>query len=142
MSEKIFITWEEFHKDTIKLAEKIKQSGTYDKIVAVSRGGLIPAGILAYELNIRNSEAINISSYDGEKQRSLRDVEISALAGDVNNRTLIVDDLSDSGNTFRLLRTRFPKARYVAVYAKPAGRREVDIYIRDMPDEWLIFPWD
>lgn len=142
MSEKIFITWEEFHKDTVKLAEKIKQSGTYDKIVAVSRGGLIPAGILAYELNIRNSEAINISSYDGEKQRSLQDVEISALAGDVNNRTLIVDDLSDSGNTFRLLRTRFPKARYVTVYAKPAGRREVDIYIRDMPDEWLIFPWD
>lgn len=142
MTNKIYIKWEEFHQDTKKLCQKIKQSGEYNKIVAISRGGLLPAGILAYELDIRNTQAINISSYDGDKQRSLEDVEICANVGTVDEKTLIVDDLSDTGTTFKLLRSRFPNARYVTVYAKPKGQCVVDIFSREMPDEWLVFPWD
>lgn len=142
MTNKIYIKWEEFHQDTKKLCQKIKQSGEYNKIVAISRGGLLPAGILAYELDIRNTQAINISSYDGDKQRSLEDVEICDNVGTVDEKTLIVDDLSDTGTTFKLLRSRFPNARYVTVYAKPKGQSVVDIFSREMPDEWLVFPWD
>ncbi|MGN0913459.1 MAG: xanthine phosphoribosyltransferase, partial [Alphaproteobacteria bacterium] len=68
MTKKLYIKWDEFHNHAKELCEKIKQSGEYNKIVAISRGGLIPAGILAYELDIRNSQAINISSYDEDKQ--------------------------------------------------------------------------
>lgn len=142
MTNKIYIKWEEFHQDTKNLCQKIKQSGEYNKIVAISRGGLLPAGILAYELDIRNTQAINISSYDGDKQRSLEDVEICDNVGAVDEKTLIVDDLSDTGTTFKLLRSRFPNARYVTVYAKPKGQSVVDIFSREMPDEWLVFPWD
>lgn len=143
MTTKLYIKWDEFHQHTKKLCQKIKESGEYDKIVAVSRGGLIPAGIISYELNIRNSQAINISSYDNSyDRRDDADIEISCNAGEVNEKTLIVDDLSDSGRTFRILRKLYPRAKFVSVYAKATGAPDVDIYAEDMPDEWIVFPWD
>ncbi len=142
MTKKIFITWEEFHKHSKILCDKIKADGEYNKIVAISRGGLIPAGILAYELNIRNSQAINISSYDEDKQRADQDIEVCSQVGVVDEKTLIVDDLSDTGKTFRILRNIYPNAKYVAVYAKPEGSKMVDIYAQNMPDDWIVFPWD
>ncbi|MBO5442932.1 MAG: xanthine phosphoribosyltransferase [Alphaproteobacteria bacterium] len=142
MTKKLYIKWDEFHNHAKELCEKIKQSGEYNKIVAISRGGLIPAGILAYELDIRNSQAINISSYDEDKQRADEDIEIFGNVGEVDEKTLIVDDLSDTGKTFRILRKIYPQAKYVAVYAKEKGRSVVDIYARSMPDEWIVFPWD
>ena len=142
MTDKIYISWDEFHRDTKALAEKIRAAGVYNKIIAVSRGGLLPAGILAYELGIRNSQAVNISSYDGENRRNDDEIEAVCDAGVVDAQTLIVDDLSDSGNTIRLLRRFFPKACYVTVYVKPAGKKDVDIFARELPDHWLVFPWD
>lgn len=142
MTKKIFITWEEFHNHSKTLCTKIKASGEYNKIVAISRGGLIPAGILAYELNIRNSQAINISTYDEDKQRLDQDIEVCGQVGEVDEKTLIVDDLSDTGKTFRILRAIYPNAKYVSVYAKPEGSKMVDIYAQRMPDGWIVFPWD
>ena len=53
-----------------------------------------------------------------------------------------VDDLSDTGTTFKLIRVLFPKATLAAVYAKPVGLNYVDIYSLDIPDKWIVFPWD
>lgn len=143
MTEKLYISWDKFHKDAKELCEKIKNKGTFNKIIAVSRGGLLPAGILAYELDIRNTEVINMSTYDGEKQRENQEFDIKIQsAGKVDEHTLIVDDLSDTGNTFNLLRPLFPKACFAAVYAKSKGSRCVDIFAREMPDSWIVFPWD
>lgn len=142
MVEKIHITWNEFHQHTKDLAAKIKKSGKYNKIIAISRGGLFPAGILSYELDIRNTQTINISSYDGEKQREDEAVVIDTYVGEIDEHTLVVDDLSDTGKTIKLLRQMFPKAKIVTVYAKPTGSVYVDIYARDIPDKWLVFPWD
>ncbi len=143
MTDKIYIKWDEFHQHTKNLCQKIKASGEYDKIVAISRGGLLPAGIIAYELNIRNTQSINIARYDNNyDRRADEDIEISGHPGTVNEKTLIVDDLSDSGRTFRILRAIYPQAKYVTVYAKSAGAPVVDIYEKEMPDEWIVFPWD
>ena len=142
MVEKIHISWNEFHQHTKELASKIKESGEYNKIIAVSRGGLFPAGILSYELDIRNTQAVNISSYDGEQQRNDEAIIIDANVGKVDERTLVVDDLSDTGKTFQLLHQMFPGAKFVSVYAKPVGSAYVDIYAADVPDKWLVFPWD
>ena len=65
MTDKIHIRWEEFHQDVKTVCKKIKSSGTYNKIVAISRGGLLPAGIIAYELDIRNCHSLNIATYIG-----------------------------------------------------------------------------
>ena len=142
MTEKKYIGWEEFHRHTKELCQKLKTKGKYNKIVAVSRGGLIPAGIIAYELYIRNNEAINFSSYDNDSQRKTEDIEINAHVGKVDSHTLIVDDLADSGRTFEVLRKYYPQAAFVTVYAKSKGAAQVDVYAEDMPDEWIVFPWD
>lgn len=142
MTDKIYLAWEEFHRDVKTLASKIKKNGTYDKIVAVSRGGLLPAGILAYELNIRNSAVVNSATYFDNVQTQMERIEHPEHAGEVNARTLIIDDLSDSGQTIRALRREFPDACYVTVYAKSKGIPDVDIFARELPDQWIVFPWD
>lgn len=142
MTDKIYIRWDEFHQDVKDVCEKIKNSGTYNKIVAISRGGLIPAGIIAYELDIRNCHAINIATYIGDEHRTLDRFDNLDDVGEINSQTLIIDDLADSGQTFRLLRQEFPKACFVSIYSKPAGLKEVDVYARELPDQWIVFPWD
>ncbi len=142
MADKIYVNWDEFHKHAKELAEKIKAYRSFDKIVAVSRGGLLPAGIIAYNLGIRNVQTINMSSYDDDVQRSDNEVEISADIGSVDENTIIIDDLADTGKTFQLLHRIYPKAVMAAVYAKPQGSVFLDIYARDIPDKWIVFPWD
>ena len=143
MNNKIYISWDEFHQDVKNLCQKIKQTNIkYDKIVAISRGGFIPAGIIAYELDIRNSAVVNISTYIDDKQTTLEKINDTTSVGVVNENTLIIDDLSDSGQTIKIMRQTFPKGTYVTVYAKEKGKSYPDIYEKDMPNNWLVFPWD
>lgn len=142
MTNKLYISWQEFHQDAKNLAQLIKNNGEYNQIVAVSRGGLIPAGILAYELDIRNCQSINMSSYDGNDKRDDSAIELQADITGVDANTLIIDDLSDSGRTYRILREKFPSAKFITVYSKPEGASEVDICAKLLPDEWIVFPWD
>lgn len=142
MSDKIYISWEDFHNQVKALATKIKATGKFNRIVAVSRGGLIPAGILAYELDIRNCDVINMSSYDGEIKRQDDAIEIKGLLADIDEKTLIIDDLSDSGRTLDLLHRQYPKAVRVCVYTKPNGQGACDIFAQNLPNQWVVFPWD
>ena len=142
MPEKLYLSWEDFHNDVKTIANKIKQSGKYDKIVAISRGGFIPAGILAYELDIRNSAVVNMKTYVGDEHLSVETVWDSTGVGEVDEKTLIVDDLTDSGQTFNVMRKYFPLAKYVAVYAKPKSLKTADITAKELPDKWVVFPWD
>ena len=87
-------------------------------IVAITRGGLVPAHIIARELDIRVIDTVCISSYDDQTQREA-DV-LKSVAGD-GAGWLIVDDLVDTGATGRIVREMLPKAHFATVYAKPAG---------------------
>lgn len=143
MDNKIYISWTEFHQDVKNLCKKIKQSDRkYNKIVAISRGGFIPAGIIAYELDIRNTSVVNIISYNGAEQTKLEKIDNLEIVGKVDDKTLIIDDLSDSGQTIKVMRQNFPKGTYVTIYAKEKGKSFPDIYEKAMPDKWLVFPWD
>ncbi len=142
MTDKLHISWNEFHSDVKNLAEKIKKAGNFNRIIAVSRGGLIPAGILSYELNIRHCDNINIQTYDDTQQRSAEDIVVDNQLKEADNKTLIIDDLSDSGQTFRILKKIFPQACRVSVYAKPNGKKDADIFARALPNQWIVFPWD
>ena len=142
MTDKIYIKWEEFHQDVKNLCKQIKAQKKIDKIVAISRGGLIPAGIIAYEMDIRNCHSINIATYIGDEHKKLDKLENLEDIGEVNENTLVIDDLSDSGQTFRLLRKEYPNAYLATVYAKEKSISDVDIYSRILPDNWIVFPWD
>ncbi|MDX3773250.1 xanthine phosphoribosyltransferase [Chromatiaceae bacterium AAb-1] len=135
-----YVSWEAFHRATKELAHRLLD-GQYNGIVAVSRGGLVPAAILARELNIRVVDSISIASYQHDQQGELNILKHANLQD--SERLLIVDDLVDTGETAKVLRQLFPKACFVTIYAKPQGKPMVDHYITDIEqDTWIQLPWD
>ncbi|HSG51761.1 MAG TPA: xanthine phosphoribosyltransferase, partial [Rheinheimera sp.] len=105
-----YVSWEAFHRATKELAHQLLNKN-YSAIVAVSRGGLVPAAILARELNIRVVDSICVASYDHDKQGSLSILKDASLQD--SEQLLIVDDLVDTGETAKALREHFPKACFV-----------------------------
>ncbi|WP_333606570.1 xanthine phosphoribosyltransferase [Arsukibacterium sp.] len=135
-----YVSWEAFHRATKELAGQLLGQ-QFEAIVAVSRGGLVPAAIIARELNIRVIDTICVASYQHDKQGSLKILKDASLADSA--RLLIVDDLVDTGETARALREHFPTACFVTVYAKPQGKPLVDKYVTDIEqDTWIQLPWD
>ncbi|MGI4800586.1 MAG: xanthine phosphoribosyltransferase [Janthinobacterium lividum] len=136
------VTWDQLHRDARTLAATLMPLAPFKGIVAVTRGGLIPAAIIARELECRLVETISVVSYDEEKQGKPRVVKSAAAAGD-GTGFLIVDDLVDSGVTARLVRELLPQAHFACLYAKPAGKPVTDSFVVEVPQEtWILFPWD
>lgn len=134
------VSWTELHRDAKALSWRLASSGPWLGIIAVTRGGLVPAHIVARELDIRLIDTVCISSYDEQKQRQPRVLKSTDGDGD---GWLVIDDLVDTGQTGRLIRERFPRAHFATVYAKPAGREVVDTFITEVSqDTWILFPWD
>ena len=62
--EKAFpVSWDQFHRDARALAWRLAAAGPFDAIVAVTRGGLVPAAIVARELEVRMIETVCVASY-------------------------------------------------------------------------------
>jgi len=143
--KRFLVSWDQFHRDCKALAWRlVEKSDSWKGIIGITRGGLIPAGIVARELDIKIVETIGISSYDDKLQRELRILkDIAAdLVGD-GAGWLVVDDLVDSGNTAKIIRKMLPQAHLATVYAKPAGEPLVDTYVTWVSqDTWIYFPWD
>ena len=139
------VGWEQLHRDARALAWRLMgaRAGTeWRGIVAVTRGGLIPAAIVARELECRLVESISVVSYDEELQGQPSVLKAAAAAGE-GEGFLIIDDLVDSGVTARLVRDLLPRAHFACLYAKPAGRPVADTYVVEVPqDTWVLFPWD
>jgi xanthine phosphoribosyltransferase len=134
------LSWADVHRDTRILAGMLAEMPGFQGIVAVTRGGLVPAAILSRELDIRLVETVCVSTYD---DREIRDPQIiKSLAGD-GSGWLVVDDLVDTGATLQVLRTMLPKAHFATVYAKPKGQQLVDTFATVFAQStWINFPWD
>jgi xanthine phosphoribosyltransferase len=147
--EKIFpVSWDQFHRDSRALAWRLHAAGPFAAIVTITRGGLVPAGIVARELGVRLIETVCIASYSHTSRgelKVLKDVAPSIVesAGGQGAGVLIVDDLVDTGQTARVVRALLPRAHFATVYAKPMGRPMVDTFITEVSqDTWIYFPWD
>lgn len=136
------VTWDQLHQDVRTLVRRLMDKGPFNGIVAIARGGLVPAGIVARELDIRLIESISVVTYQ-EQDRGLPVVtKFPTEAGD-GTGFLLIDDLVDTGTTARIVRGLLPKAHFATVYAKPQGRPLVDTFITEVPqDTWILFPWD
>ena len=116
------------------------EGGPWEGLVAVTRGGMVPAAVVARELEIRLIETICLASYDDRNQGTLE--VLKSVPGD-GQGWLIIDDLVDTGQTAQAVRDLLPKAHFASVYAKPAGRPLVDTFITEVSqDTWILFPWD
>ncbi len=134
------VSWEELHRNARALAWRLVDGGPWKGIVAITRGGLVPAAIIARELEIRLIDTICVASYDHQAQSEVK--VLKSVPGD-GAGYLIIDDLVDTGNTMRAVRKMLPKAHVAAIYAKPAGRPLVDTFITEVSqDTWIFFPWD
>ncbi len=138
------VSWEQLHRDARTLAAQARALGPFRGIVAVTRGGLVPAAIMARELECRVVESIGVVAYDLETRNAgpPRIVKGAAAAGD-GTGFLIVDDLVDRGDTARAVRNALPRAAFACVYAKPQGKGLADLFVSEVPQNtWLVFPWD
>jgi xanthine phosphoribosyltransferase len=147
--DKIFpVSWDQFHRDSRALAWRLHEAGPFEAIVCITRGGLVPAAIVARELNVRIIETVCVVSYQDYKNQGELKV-LKGIAPEVNamraqgKGVLIVDDLVDTGQTARVVRDLLPAAHFATVYAKPMGRPLVDTFITEVSqDTWIYFPWD
>jgi xanthine phosphoribosyltransferase len=140
---KIFpVTWDQLHRDCKALVWRLLELGPFQGILAITRGGLVPAAIIARELDIRLVDTVCVSSYDWQAQGG-SNVLKRPVAVDRGQGWLLVDDLVDTGATARVVREMAPEAHFATVYAKPEGRPLVDTYITTVSqDTWILFPWD
>jgi len=140
------VSWDELHRNARALSWRLLDQGPWKGIVAITRGGLVPAAILAREMDIRLIDTICVTSYGkGEDGTQLMQGQLNVLKsveGD-GEGMILVDDLVDTGKTARYVREMLPKAHFATIYAKPAGKPLVDTFITEVSqDTWIRFPWD
>ena len=142
------VSWDQIHRDSRALAWRLDgqgpEAGAWRAVVAITRGGMAPAMIVARELDIRVVDTISVKSYAHQARADAQVLKApdAALMGD-GAGVLIVDDLVDTGKTLELVRASYPAAHFAAVYAKPKGKPQVDSYVTEVSqDTWIYFPWD
>jgi len=142
------VSWDQFHRDARALAWRLAEKGPFEAIVCITRGGLVPAAIVARELGVRHIETVCVASYDHTKQGDLVMIKeigasIRAIGGGTGQGVLVIDDLTDTGKTAKMIRAMLPRAHFATVYAKPAGVPNIDTFITEVSqDTWIYFPWD
>ena len=141
------VSWDQFHRDARALAWRLAEAGPFRAILCITRGGLVPAAIIARELELRYIDTICIASYheysaQGQLQ-IIKGVNDELVGPDGGKGVLVLDDLVDTGKTVKLTRELLPNAHFAAVYAKPQGRPQIDTFVTEVSqDTWIYFPWD
>ncbi len=143
------VSWDQFHRDARALAWRLAEQGPFNAIICITRGGLVPAAIIARELNVRMIETVCVASYHDYKNQGelvvLKDIadQVKQLNGGRGKGVLVIDDLTDTGKTAAIVHDMLPEAHFATVYAKPAGRPRIDTFITEVSqDTWIVFPWD
>ncbi|MGR3464207.1 xanthine phosphoribosyltransferase [Limimaricola sp.] len=143
------VSWDQLHRDSRALAWRLDgrgpdAEGAWKAVVAITRGGMAPAMIVARELGIRTVDTISVKSYEHQNQSGAKVLKApdAEMMGD-GTGILVVDDLVDTGRTLELVRELYPNAHFATVYAKPMGNAQVDTYVTEVSqDTWIFFPWD
>jgi hypoxanthine phosphoribosyltransferase len=142
------LTWDGFGEATRDLARRILDDGFEPEVVvAIARGGLLPAGAIAYGLGAKNCGALNVEFYTGigtvldAPEVLPPELDMAYLDG---RRVLLVDDVADSGRTLalavELLKAQGADVRSVTIYTKPSTIITPD-YAWKATDLWIDFPW-
>lgn len=142
------LTWEGFGYAVRDLARMIDASAWIpDLTVAVARGGLVPAGALAYALDAKAIGTMNVEFYTGVGETLPDpvvlppDLDTSVLRG---RKALVVDDVADSGRTLLLVQSLLLEhgadVRMAVLYTKPTSV-VVPEYSWRQTGNWIMFPW-
>jgi hypoxanthine phosphoribosyltransferase len=139
-------TWEEVTGDLMMMASQIKELPEHPNLViAIARGGLVPARILSDFLSLPVA-SYTVSSYEDLKQKKEEKMLFDVGGRLDGQHILLVDDVSDTGMTFTrakkyLTKLGADKITTAAIFSKPASILPPDVYAR-VTDSWIIFPFD
>jgi hypoxanthine phosphoribosyltransferase len=142
------LTWERFGQASRELGRIVAGSGYEPEVVlAVARGGLLPAGALSYALGVKNVFTMNVEFYTGIDQRLEMPVMLPPLLNVVDLKgvgVLVVDDVADTGATLKLVTDyvagHVADVRCAVLYEKPGSSVKCD-YVWRRTDRWIDFPW-
>ena len=119
--EKFYVTWEEIEELVDLLAKQIAQSGyQIEYIFGLQRGGLIPAVLLSHKLGIPMTQELT------------------------RQNTLIVDDICDSGETFKEFFLEYPHSIFACLHFKPHTSCFKPEFSSNkfLSDAWIVYPWE
>lgn len=144
----IGISWDQLTKDCGALARHMLDKGLVAQdtkgLIALARGGLAVAQLVGNYLEIRRIENVTIKSYNGTERLDTQTL-LGTPSPDLGDGAgwVVIDDLVDTGGSYRFLKTILPNARYVALYHKPEGLPEAEVTVTGFAqDSWLDFPWE
>lgn len=140
--------WELFGTASRELAMQIAESGYEpDIVLAIARGGLLPAGAIGYALAVKNTFTLNVEFYTGIDERLPIPIMLPPVPDLIDlehARVLIVDDVADTGKTLRLVLDfctgKVREARVAVLYEKSRSEVTCD-YVWRYTDRWINFPW-
>lgn len=143
MSRRYPVNWQEFYLNAQALAWRLNEGKTWKGMIAITRGGLVPAAIVARELGIRKIDTVSIISYDDNDKQIAPSIIKTCEVENHGKDWLVIDDLVDTGATAKVVRDMLPKAHIAAIYAKPSGKDMVDTFMTEVSqDTWIVFPWE
>src|SRR5271155_784900 len=92
------VSWDQFHRDCRALTWRLIEVGPFHAVIAITRGGLVPAAIVARELGVHIIDTVCIASYDHTTPVDLKvlkgvSADVARLGGGTGKGLLIVDDL-------------------------------------------------
>ena len=142
------LTWELFGTASRELATMVAESGYEpDIVLAIARGGLLPAGALGYALSVKNTYTLNVEFYTGIDERLPMPIMLPPVPSlvDVSGaRILVVDDVADTGRTLKLVNEfcegKVADSKIAVLYEKPHSEVKCDFVWR-YTDKWVNFPW-
>ncbi len=142
------VTWDDLDRMVGELAERLL-SGHFDVMLAITRGGLVPAGMLAYRLRIRNILVAAVEFYDDHGQPGPHPTFLQFPADPLlrGQRILVVDEVWDSGTTIHAVTERIRQAgghpTTAVLHWKPKRSvvpGEPDVHAVTT-DAWVVYPF-
>lgn len=150
MKDQVNYSWEDFNKDIFLINSKIyKENWLPDCVVGIKRGGLTPAVVLSHFLN-KPMYAITYQNSNGLKKFDSYDLEKN-LGESSLTRILIVDDICDTGDTFRQISemnfyNSFKNIKFCSMFYNVRQNFVVDFYAKKIDryndKSWIVFPWE
>jgi len=144
----LHLSWDDVQRLSERIAERMMEDGyKLDIIIAVSRGGFAPARILCDQLGIRRLASMQIEYYTGVSERNHIPKVVYPINSDVPGlRTLVVDDVSDTGTSLRAAREHVAgrgasEVRVATIHIKPWTTFRPDYYAAEV-DAWIVYPWE
>jgi hypoxanthine phosphoribosyltransferase len=141
-------TWNQIYEMLLCQAQKIKtQNYKPDLIVAIARGGVVPARILSDLLETPNLSFMQIEFYINISQTLQEPILKQTLTTNVTGKKiLLIDDISDTGKSLKLAKTHLQhqgaiEIKIATLYEKPQSVTTPDFYEKQTTN-WVVFPWD